>query len=168
MECYYLSLSEIPSSGIHLYYLANIFMSQSRKVHMILAMIVSAWWRHLIEIFSAWLALCAGNSPVAGEPPSQRPVTRSFGVFFDLRLNKQLGKQWRRWWFETPARSLWRHINGDYEQKYPFPSLYLCQNPAWRQHLSHFFWRLASQLACSDRPHKVQPSGYFISVAYPQ
>ena len=43
--------------------------------------------------------------------PSQRPVTRSFAVFFDLRLNKRLSKQSRRWWFETPSRSLWRHLN---------------------------------------------------------
>ena len=35
---------------------------------------------------SALLALCAGNSPVIGEFPSQRPVTRSFDVFFDLHL----------------------------------------------------------------------------------
>ena len=43
--------------------------------------------------------------------PSQRPVTRSFGAFFDLRLNKLLSKQsWRRW-SETPSRSLWRHCN---------------------------------------------------------
>ena len=35
---------------------------------------------------SALLALCAGNSPVTGEFPSQRPVTRNFDVFFDLRL----------------------------------------------------------------------------------
>ena len=40
-----------------------------------------------MEVFSAILALCAGNSPVTGEFPSQRPVTRSFDVFFDLRLN---------------------------------------------------------------------------------
>ena len=39
-------------------------------------------------IFSVLLALCEGNSPVTGEFPSQRPVTRSFDVFFDLRLNK--------------------------------------------------------------------------------
>ena len=39
-----------------------------------------------METFSALLALCAGNSPVAGEFPSQRPVTRSFIVLFDLRL----------------------------------------------------------------------------------
>ena len=43
------------------------------------------------------LAICAGNSPVPGEFPSHRPVTRSFGVFFDLRLNKRLSKQsWGR------------------------------------------------------------------------
>ena len=40
---------------------------------------------------------CAGNSPVPGEFPRQRPVTRSFDVFFDLRLNKRLSKQSRGW-----------------------------------------------------------------------
>ena len=69
------------------------------------------WWRHQIEIFSALLALCAGNSPVSGEFPAQRPVTRSFDVFFDLRLNKRLSKQSWGWWFETPPCSLWRHCN---------------------------------------------------------
>ena len=43
--------------------------------------------------------------------PSQRPVTRSFDVFFDLRLNKRLNKQSRRRWFEAPSCSLWRHCN---------------------------------------------------------
>ena len=43
--------------------------------------------------FSALLALCAGSSAVTGEFPAQRPVTRSFNVFFDLRLNKRLSKQ---------------------------------------------------------------------------
>ena len=52
-----------------------------------------AWRRHQMKIFSALLALCAGNSPVTGEPPSQRPVTRSFAVSFDLRLNKHSSKQ---------------------------------------------------------------------------
>ena len=59
----------------------------------------------------ALLALCAGNSPVIGEFPTQRPVTRSFDVFFDLRLNKRLGQQSRRWWFETPSCLLWGHCN---------------------------------------------------------
>ena len=60
------------------------------------------------ETFSALLALCAGNSPVTNEFPSQRPVTQSFDVFFDLRLNKQ--QSWC-WLFETPSRSLWCHHN---------------------------------------------------------
>ena len=71
------------------------------------------WWRHQMETFSALLALCAGNSPVTGEFPSQRPVTWCFDVFFDLRLNKRLSKQTWGWWFETPSNSLWRHCNVD-------------------------------------------------------
>ena len=51
-----------------------------------------SWWCHQMEIFSALLAICAKNSAVTGEFPTQRPVERSFGVFFDLRL-KRLSKQ---------------------------------------------------------------------------
>ena len=69
------------------------------------------WWRHQVETFSGLLVLCAGNSPVTGEFPAQRPVTRSFDVFFDLRLNKWLSKQWWGWWFQTPSRPLWRNCN---------------------------------------------------------
>ena len=73
---------------------------------------LTARWHHQMETFSALLALCAGNSLVTGEFPSQRPVTRSFDVFFDLCLNKRFSKQsWGRW-FETPSRSLSRHCNG--------------------------------------------------------
>ena len=72
------------------------------------------WWRHQIEIFSALLELYAGNSPVTDEFPTQRPVTRSFDIFFDLRHNKRFNsKQPRRWWFETPPRSLWRHCDAN-------------------------------------------------------
>ena len=67
------------------------------------------WWPHEMEIFSALLALCVGNSPVTGEFPSQRPVTRSFDVFFDLCLNKRMSKQSWGWWFEMPSHSLCRH-----------------------------------------------------------
>ena len=69
------------------------------------------WWRHHMETFSALLAICAGNSPVAGEFPTQRPVTRSFGVFFDLRLSIRVSKQWSGWWFKTPSHPLWRNCN---------------------------------------------------------
>ena len=71
----------------------------------------SPWWRHQTEIFSALLALCAGNSPVSGEFPAQRPVTRNFDVFLDLRLNKRLSKQSCGWWFETQSRFLWSQCN---------------------------------------------------------
>ena len=71
----------------------------------------AAWWRHQMEAFSALLAICAGNSQVTDEFPSQRPATQGFDVFFDLRLNKRLSKQSRRWWFQTPSCSLWRHCN---------------------------------------------------------
>ena len=40
---------------------------------------------------------------LSGEFPTQRPVTRSFDVFFDLRPNKRLSKHWWGWWFETPS-----------------------------------------------------------------
>ena len=36
------------------------------------------WWRHQMEIVSALLPLCVGNSLVTGEYPSQRPVMQSF------------------------------------------------------------------------------------------
>ena len=51
------------------------------------------------------------NSPVPGEFPTQRPVTRSFDVFFDLHLNKEMSKQSWGWWFETLSRPLWCHCN---------------------------------------------------------
>ena len=57
--------------------------------------------------------ICAGNSPVHGEFPAQRPVTRSFDAFFDMRPNKRLSKQSWGWWFGTPSRSLWRHRNAN-------------------------------------------------------
>ena len=64
-----------------------------------------------METISALLGIYAGNSSVTGEFPAQKPVTRSFDFFFDLRLNKRLSKQWWGWWFETPSGLLWRHCN---------------------------------------------------------
>ena len=72
---------------------------------------ICTWWRHQMETLSALLAICAGNSPVTGKFPTQRPVTRSFDAFFDLRLNKRLSKQSWGWWFETLPRPFWRHSN---------------------------------------------------------
>ena len=63
------------------------------------------------NIFRVTGPLC-GEFTGPGEFPTQRPVTRSFDVFFDLRPNKRLSKQWRGWWFETLSRPFWRHRNG--------------------------------------------------------
>ena len=67
-------------------------LSHIVSMHSVLPCIIlfESWWHHQMETFSASLALCAGNSPVAREFPSQRPVTRSFDVLFDLYLNKRL------------------------------------------------------------------------------
>ena len=81
------------------------------------------WWRHQMEPFSALLTICAENSPVPGEFPAQRPVTRSFDVFFDLQPNKRLSKQWWGWWFETPPCPLRRHRN---EFIYKLQCMYMC------------------------------------------
>ena len=56
------------------------------------------------------------NSPVTGEFPAQKPVTRRFDVFFDVRLNKRLSKQWWGCWFEMPSCPLWRHCNAEYQK----------------------------------------------------
>ena len=61
--------------------------------------------------FPCYWPFCAGNSPATGEFPLQRPVTRSFDVFFGLPLNKRLSEQSRRRWLGTPSCLLWRHSN---------------------------------------------------------
>ena len=62
------------------------------------------------NIFRVTGPLC-GEFTGPGEFPAQRPVTRSFDIFFDLRPNKRLSKQPWGWWFETPSWSLWRQCN---------------------------------------------------------
>ena len=72
-----------------------VFQIQHKSLlhHFVTFYLASPWWHNKMEIFSALLAICAGNSPVPGEIPAQMPVTRSFDVFFDPRLNKWLSKQ---------------------------------------------------------------------------
>ena len=107
-----------------------------------------SWWRHQMEIFSALLDICGGNSPVTGEFPSQRPVTQSFDVFFVLRLNKRLRKQSCGWWFETPSCSFWRHCN-DHGTSIPRGVLYyVIQNTlkpisiTWVRPWQRYYWQL--------------------------
>ena len=73
------------------------------------------WYPNMIassygNIFRVTGPLC-GNFTGHRWIPLQRPVTRSFDVFFYLFLNKQLNKQSQGWWFETPSRQSWRHCN---------------------------------------------------------
>ena len=62
------------------------------------------------NIFRVTGPLC-GEFTGPGEFPTQRPVTQSFDVFFDLRLDQRLSKQSWGWWFETLSRPLWCHCN---------------------------------------------------------
>ena len=71
-----------------------------------------------IILYVQWIECCMmtssnGKKMFALLVPSaaQRPVTRSFDVFSDLRLNKQLSKQSRCWWNETPSHPFWRHCH---------------------------------------------------------
>ena len=86
------------------------------------------------NIFRITGPLC-GEFTGPGEFPTQRPVTRSFDVFFDLRLNKRLSKQPWGWWFEPPSWSLWRHRNGQWQHRLhlrailPFADLQRCNIP---------------------------------------
>ena len=86
------------------------------------AEIVSIWWRHRVTSQYHMMTLSNGNifrvtDHLCGEftghqwIPAQRPVTRSFDVFFDLRLDESLSKQWWGWWFETTSRPLWHQCN---------------------------------------------------------
>ena len=62
-----------------------------------------------METFSAPLAICAGNSPVTGEFPAQRQVTRSFDVFFDL--------SWINGWINNREAGSLRRRRAHYDVK---------------------------------------------------
>ena len=75
-------------------------------VHMSITMMTSSNG----NIFRVTGPLC-GEFTGPGEVPTQRPVTRIFDAFFDMRLNKRLSKQPWGWWFEASSWSLWRQCN---------------------------------------------------------
>ena len=80
---------------------------------------LQSWWCHQMETFSTLLAIYAGNSLASGEFRTQRPVMRSFDIFFDLCLNKRLSKQSWGWWFETLSCPLWHHCNASQYSSLP-------------------------------------------------
>ena len=108
------------------------------------------------EKFSALLAIYTGNSPVTGEFPEQRPVTRVFDIFFDLRLNKRLIKQSWGWWFETLSRALWRHC---YANDNTFRSRNESVSSTWPEDswdAMNFSWRLHLCWIRSSNTHVAQ------------
>ena len=77
----------------------------------------TTWWRHQMETFSALLALCAGNSPMTGEFPTQRSSNAELWCFFGIGEGKQVNEPSICWWFETLLRPLWRHCNASISQQ---------------------------------------------------
>ena len=68
---------------------------------------------HLCGEFTGlrWIPHTKASDAETGEFPTQRPVTRSFDVFFDLRLGERLSKHSWSWWLEKPSRPLWHQSN---------------------------------------------------------
>ena len=97
----------------------------------ITTIVANSWWRHQMETISALLAICAGNSPVSGEFPAQRPVTRSFDVFFDLRMDGRLSKHSWSWWLDTLSCPLWRQSNGTLTNWQNQNDTQICKNCSW-------------------------------------
>ena len=103
------------------------------------------------NIFRVTGPLC-GEFTGPGEFPAQRPVTRSFDVFFDLRPNKRLSKQLWGWWFETLSWSLWRHCNVSIRVWNHIRHPIFRPNGRAMGFLSWIFWR---NLAALKRNHTV-------------
>ena len=132
-----------------------------------------SWWRHQTETFSALLVLCAGKFTGYQWIPSHTPLTRSFDVFFDLRLNNRSSKQsWCRW-FETPSCSLWRHCNA---ATGPWPSEYIADNIVnihlvdISKMLSYFITLIRDIHQKSERWFKMEPGTYTlgITISFPE
>ena len=145
------------------------------------------WWRHQMETFSALLALCAANSPVTGEFLAQRPVTRTFEVFFDLCRDRRLSKQSWGWWYGMISRPLWRHCNARrrlsvtlaiwtsrYDRRYQYISRLLKINSAHNElelRITHKLWEEST--SSTHAPHWAQyhmayrPDVYYWDCCYP-
>ena len=130
--------SKLPHSLQTLKYLdINVSLTFETQTELFVVVILKQNSNYTIKVVMNFLMMTSSNGnisritgPLCGEftghrwiPLTQRPVTRSFDVSFDLRLNKRLSKQWWGWWFETPSWSLWRHCN-----VYSFRSLWLASD----------------------------------------
>ena len=87
-------------------------------------LLILQWVEHLFIkmtssnrcFFSALLALCAGNSQVTGEFPSQTTNNAELWCFFHVGQRKLLSKRSNGWWSGTPwclsGASVMSHGNG--------------------------------------------------------
>ena len=109
------------------------------------------WRRHRMETFSALLAICAGNSPVPGEFPAQRPV---IAVWINGWVNNREAGDLRRYcahydvtvmiiWYNTGfwcRHSLLSHpilrTNSS-----PMLVLWAFISSLWYDHWKTFFWK---------------------------
>ena len=101
------------------------FYSDNRKI--VLQTLLLRQWKSVKEYHQSYACMMVSSNenifrttgPLCeeftgdGEFPAQRPVTQSFNVFFDLRLNKWFSKQSWGWRFEMPSHLLWCHCNGE-------------------------------------------------------
>ena len=101
---------------------ASVFISSKCRLHMMTS--------SNGNIFRVTGHLCGEFTGPRWIPP-QRPVTRSFDVYFDQRPNKRLSKQYRGWWFETLSPPLWRHRNEN--------GSYSVQGPCDKEEILGFF-----------------------------
>ena len=106
-------------------------------VHM--SVCACTWWRHQTETFSALQGLYAGNSVVTGEFPAQRPVTQSFDIFFELRLNKRLSKQ--SWGYDLRRHRAYYDVT------------VMCAGWWWWVMFSHFATWTGWLLKCTTRTY---------------
>ena len=76
-----------------------------------------AWWRQQMEKKILVSGHFCGEFTGHWWIPDTKPVLRSFGVFFHLRLNKRLSKQTSGRWFETPSHPLWCQLHGIFHER---------------------------------------------------
>ena len=108
-----------------------------------------------MEPFSALLAVCEGNSPVISEFPAQRPVTRSFDVFFYLRLNKRLNNQDNtRVILYSVHASLCVALGWGLLSQFPpfryFPNFSALSKQTLAIEYHVYIWQVSPQLSCGD------------------
>ena len=129
----YLHVYTVISHNAYCYLIADMVLCITLSAHSYIMMTSSNG-----NIFRVTGHLC-GEFTGPGEFPTQRPVTRSFDVYFDLCPNKRLSKQSWGWWFGTLSCSLWRHRNDHIMDKLPWkgiPCIYqethwLAENIQW-------------------------------------